>query len=78
MKPGAIASPAASISRGARRARGVRRIDQRRDFSIFDRDIRFEARRATAIDHDAIANNQVIFHVRDYSRLATLSANGEG
>jgi len=35
----------------------------------------FEARSAAAVDDDAIANDYVIFHARDYSRLATLSAN---
>ncbi len=56
-------------------ARGVGRIDHRGYFAIFDRDVGLEAGGATAVDHDAIANDYVIFHAGDYSRLATLSAN---
>ena len=56
-------------------ARGVGGIDQRGNLAIFERDIGAKARRSAAVDHDGIANNYVIFHARDYSRVAASSAN---
>jgi hypothetical protein len=62
----------------AGRASGVAGIDQRGNLAIFERDIGAKARRSTAIDDDGIANNYVIFHARDYSRVSASSANPSG
>ena len=59
-------------------ARGVGRIDQRGNLAILDCDVGLEARRAAAVDDDAVANDYVIFHARDYSRVGAFSANGKG
>jgi hypothetical protein len=56
-------------------ARGVGRIDQRGYFAIFDCHVGPVARRAATIDHDAVADDYVIFHERDYSRIVAPSAN---